>query len=63
MISRIMLSLKKAADKASSKSGWSLTEDLKRSGPLQFAPLRVDKNGKGNDIPLGTFREGPQMAI
>ena len=51
MISRIMLSLKKAADKSVSKSGWSLTEDLKRSGPLQFA---ARKNRK-EDIQLDTF--------
>ena len=60
MISRIMLSLKKAAD--SSLSGWSIMQETANDNTfpskLMFnTPPRSTVKGEGIAIPLDTFRE------
>ena len=55
MISRLMLSLKKAAD---SQQGWSLGEPTLNGSKLQsirFFNSRKGTNGREDDITLDTF--------
>ena len=64
MISRIMLSLKKAAD--SQQKPWTLTQPSMAGSNFQsakFANTQQDPNERQDDIPLDTYAESQVVVL